>query len=643
MDQTKYTKYFTSCKGVFQGGGCKAIAYVGAYKKAYERGVFFSELAGASAGAIIAALIAAGAKPSYLEDLVKATDFKKFIHRNNKCKFSDYKCIILKLFRRFASKDLKRYIEYLSPNSFQEFGIFSPKEIEKFLDENLRKLAGLDREVRFCDLIPNLHIVCADLKSHSIKIWNKEHTPDASVAKAVCASCSIPLFFQPVDKQYVDGGLLSNLPNFIFNEEPHYNRILCFRLKSSTSNKDIDTFSDYILSLVNTIVEGADDIQQLLLPRTHEVVIPTGDISATDFNKLDKNKISQLIERGETAMDRFLNEELTFSPNSSQFSSSFLLRNEEQVHSLVSYISLEKQKEIYICSEDSYWSWQLFLSLVRWIKNGSRIVVFVSDSISSKYEDEEKARRRMLKAMGCELIETRISITGYFFLKSRQWKGIVFSKDHNFMAQYYNSLLDSHLVRTWILKLTEQLGGSARIDRNKRNIQLHKVSEQDIIDKLKQEPIYENAQFMFETIKLDKLLFLNPYIRALKYKQIDCLFEFYTENHLPPFSPAAFKFANGKNSLIGPPVIEVHNDKYYIIEGNTRCVYAYRHGIKELRVLVVRDVTEEIPCDTHRPYEVSQILISDKKIEAKERYQNFSYDKFRHIEECIRPYKEYML
>ena len=74
-----YTKYFTSCKGVFQGGGCKAIAYIGAYKKAYERGVFFSELAGTSAGSIIASLIAAGAKPNYLEKIVNEINFSDFI------------------------------------------------------------------------------------------------------------------------------------------------------------------------------------------------------------------------------------------------------------------------------------------------------------------------------------------------------------------------------------------------------------------------------------------------------------------------------------------------------------------------------------------------------------------------------------
>ena len=641
MGTTRFTTYFTSCKGVFQGGGCKAIAYIGAYKKAYERGVFFSELAGTSAGSVIAALIAAGAKPNYLEELAYNTDFNKFISPNKTHKF----CWIYKI---CLPKSFKKSAKYLSKETFQEFGVFNPKEIEDFLNENLKKLTGLDRDVKFKDLIPDLHIVCADLKLHSIKIWDKEHTPDASVAKAVCASCCIPVFFQPIDKQYVDGGVLSNLPNFLFTEEPHYNRILCFKLKSSDTNKNIETLCDYISALINTIVEGASDIQQLLLPGTHDVTIQINGISATDFHKLNKTNITQLMKEGEKAMNDFLNDELTFSPTVRNKASSFILSNKEQMRSLMSYISLEEQKEIYISSKDTYWSWELFLSIVRWIKNKSKVVVLVSSTISPQYKDSELARRRMLRAMGCNVIETEISTCGYFFKKSKHWKGIVFQDgSEEFMGQFYNSSLDNLLIKEWIFKLEKKIEDNASASftssNDKLSIQLHPVDENEIITRLKREPIYENAQFSFETISLDQLLFLNPYIRALKYKQIDCLFDFYNEKSLSPFSPAAFKFHNGKDSLIGPPVIEEHNNKFYIIEGNTRCVYAYRHGLKSLRVLVVRNVNEEIPCETQTVYNISQILISDKKVTANNRYRNFDYDKFRHIEESLRPYKEYML
>ena len=45
--------------GVFSGGGIKGIALIGAYEEIEKRGYQFERVAGASAGAIIAALIAA--------------------------------------------------------------------------------------------------------------------------------------------------------------------------------------------------------------------------------------------------------------------------------------------------------------------------------------------------------------------------------------------------------------------------------------------------------------------------------------------------------------------------------------------------------------------------------------------------------
>ena len=43
---------FINSKGVFQGGGCKAVAFIGAYESALENGVCFTEFAGTSAGSI---------------------------------------------------------------------------------------------------------------------------------------------------------------------------------------------------------------------------------------------------------------------------------------------------------------------------------------------------------------------------------------------------------------------------------------------------------------------------------------------------------------------------------------------------------------------------------------------------------------
>ena len=128
----------------------------------------------------------------------------------------------------------------------------------------------------------------------------------------------------------------------------------------------------------------------------------------------------------------------------------------------------------------------------------------------------------------------------------------------------------------------------------------------------------------------------------MKYKQIDKMYELYESKQIEPFTAAALYFGK-KESIISPPVAERRNDKLYIIEGNTRCVYAYRHGIRKLKIVVVNNVTTPIPCDTNKTYKVSDVLISDTKITGENRYQKFDYSHFRHIEESIRPHKEYML
>ncbi|MBO6254127.1 MAG: patatin-like phospholipase family protein, partial [Bacteroidaceae bacterium] len=71
---------FTTCKGVFQGGGCKGFAYVGAYKAAVEAGVVFTEVCGTSAGSIFAAFIAAGATPEQMREIVGRMDADALFH-----------------------------------------------------------------------------------------------------------------------------------------------------------------------------------------------------------------------------------------------------------------------------------------------------------------------------------------------------------------------------------------------------------------------------------------------------------------------------------------------------------------------------------------------------------------------------------
>ena len=68
--------------GVFSGGGIKGYALVGAYEVLEANGFSFKRLAGTSAGAIIAAFVAAGYTSKEILKIMEETQIKEFLdHR----------------------------------------------------------------------------------------------------------------------------------------------------------------------------------------------------------------------------------------------------------------------------------------------------------------------------------------------------------------------------------------------------------------------------------------------------------------------------------------------------------------------------------------------------------------------------------
>src|SRR5215207_2701070 len=69
---------------VFEGGGLKGIALVGAYSVLEERGYRPQNIAGTSAGAIVAALLAAGYTAAELRQTIMECDFNSLKDRARK-------------------------------------------------------------------------------------------------------------------------------------------------------------------------------------------------------------------------------------------------------------------------------------------------------------------------------------------------------------------------------------------------------------------------------------------------------------------------------------------------------------------------------------------------------------------------------
>ena len=278
---------------------------MGALQHAAKRGVNFSGVAGTSAGSIIAAFLAAGATADQIGSVLEQLDFREFLKPPD--------LVVSNV--SFLQKTIGTIGNFFYPgvsSILENYGLYSSRQIEDWLDRELKQLlpqvAGKKEKVKFKDFNKPLWIVAADIVTQNVKIWSKDQNPNDSVAYAVRCSCSIPGFFQAVDRHYVDGGLLSNLPSFTFSKEEgavHSRKILAFTLQGDVDDVQLDTPKSYFKAVIDTAIDGGANIQERLVENVYEIPIPTGRISSTDFEGMNAEKTKLLVANGMEAARQF--------------------------------------------------------------------------------------------------------------------------------------------------------------------------------------------------------------------------------------------------------------------------------------------------------------------------------------------------
>lgn len=150
------------------GGGARGAAHIGVLKALLENDITPGQVSGASAGAIIGALYAAGKTPREMLDFIQESSLIKLLS-----------------FRPWSGGITQ--LAYLRD-----------------------RLASVIVHDSFEALSLPLYVAIANLNTGQLEIRNSGPLFDV-----ITASSSIPLVFKPVEidkQQYVDGGLLCNLP-----------------------------------------------------------------------------------------------------------------------------------------------------------------------------------------------------------------------------------------------------------------------------------------------------------------------------------------------------------------------------------------------------------------------------------------------
>jgi NTE family protein len=298
----------TTVNAVFEGGGVKGIALVGAIHAAETCGVDFDRVAGTSSGSIVASLIAAGYSATEIKGIIEQTPFSTLLKRNPIFNVS----LIGPAVRLWLRK-----------------GLYSGDGIQVWID-NLLAARGIKY---FSDLPPGkIRIVVSDITNGKLVVLPDdianygEDPAKLSIARAVRMSTSIPYFFDPVvlkqsfkerkgkpiktrASYMVDGGLLSNFPLWLFEDEGLAGMaipVIGFQIvgrPEASSHRIIGPITMF-QAMFETMLSAHDErfIQRHNEIRT--IKIPALGVNTTQFN-LSPQLSKDLYESGLTAGEKF--------------------------------------------------------------------------------------------------------------------------------------------------------------------------------------------------------------------------------------------------------------------------------------------------------------------------------------------------
>ena len=303
--------------GVFQGGGVKGLGLVGALEAFADRGQFpdkyfdtWINLAGTSAGAIVAAYLACGHTVEETVNLVKTTPFASFQD------WGPGGEIIgggLNLVRHHGLCHRKAFHDWFrAAIDGKTFGQITA-------EGRMLKLIATDITRQEMLVLPD------SLPSYKLVGADGPIDPGAfEVADAVRMSMSIPYFFQPVELVHcqtnvtstiVDGGVLSNFPVWIFDVEDHDPTRPTFGFKLTGGRDAGASFAGITHALgwpvemganiFHTTCEAWDKFWVSHATYVRTCAISAGDIGTTDFN-LTPEQQTWLLNSGKSAGAAFL-------------------------------------------------------------------------------------------------------------------------------------------------------------------------------------------------------------------------------------------------------------------------------------------------------------------------------------------------
>ena len=307
---------------VCEGGGVKGIALVGAVTALAEAGYAFPRVAGSSAGAVVAALVAAlqqaGEPVERLEDVVRAVDYRRFRDESGIGRLP----LVGRGLALLAHDGLYegRYLEDFLTGALGDLGVRTFGDLRLPVGDEAAEDLPAGRGYRLVVTVTDLSRRRSAVLPWDLPLYDADpdHYP---VARAVRASAAIPLYFRPVrqpvaggkEATWVDGGLLSNFPIGLFDRAdsltprwPTFGVRLTTRPGTPPATPPVEgPLAIGLAALDVLLTDQGNSYLDDACTVARTVFVPSDGVSVVDFD-LDEATQDRLYDSGRQAAQEFL-------------------------------------------------------------------------------------------------------------------------------------------------------------------------------------------------------------------------------------------------------------------------------------------------------------------------------------------------
>ena len=303
---------------VFEGGGVKGIALAGAFRELTDRGYVPQCVAGTSAGAINAALVAVGYTGAEVEDIVL-----------NQMHFPDFADHTF-LHHFGVAGDIA---EYFKSRGMHSGNYFLDWITDLLATKGITTFGQLKDPATSPNRTYRLQVIASDLTGRQMLVLPRDAAkigvdPDQlEIAHAVRMSMAIPFFFEPVTMTdhagnhhvIVDGGLLSNYPIWLFDAPdgvapafPTLGMLLvapnqAAPLLPATPDELLPKLTgniEFLSALAETATAAHDRMYVERANFARTIPLPTLGVKTTEFD-ISPQRSRELFNAGKTAASTF--------------------------------------------------------------------------------------------------------------------------------------------------------------------------------------------------------------------------------------------------------------------------------------------------------------------------------------------------